>query len=324
MPFALARTLDSSASDNDNADVQRSFFTMNKCCMGFTSADLREKMTVDAALGRGGWTPFWERTLFAFFDSIDLNTADVEGAHASHAKLLVGSCGGGSGFSSFAAKSVNRQSSAQYESGVRRNKRADELRAYQPPAREESAPRGGGSSSGKHLLHYEVCKVRKCKVNDAAAHAETSHKWAALSEEQREAYNHRAKALRHSLLVQRAAPPDAPPPPAPPQHPALCADSPTSLNPLRASADTVSCQGDGTDFHRFKADAVRASLPILPHSPGSLVAQRRGSNKAIGGKIVPVSKAIDVLSQTFGSSLANAAANFDTAVCTVVNDSEDL
>lgn len=64
-----------------------------------------------AAPEPGAWSPFWGKLLLSMFDSIDVNTADVEGAHAAQQKLLAGSGGGGSGFCSFAAKCVNRSGS---------------------------------------------------------------------------------------------------------------------------------------------------------------------------------------------------------------------
>jgi hypothetical protein len=226
MPFLLARTLDDTLSDEARSETQRLFFSMRKCCLGFTGADLRERLTVDCVSGLGRWSPFWERTLWAWYDSMDLSTADVEGAHAAHSKLLVGSCGGGSGFTSFAAKATNRQSAAQYEAGVQRNRSADELRALRFAAPEVRKPRGGGSSSGKHLLHSEVCRHMKCQVINKDAREETTRRWSELTDHEKESYNHRAKALRISRLAASAIPQerDAPAPLPPP--PALARDGP--------------------------------------------------------------------------------------------------
>ena len=121
MPFTLATTIDPEATLEGRIAVQRDLFIKKRCCIGHTAADLREKLLPSDISCTGSWPDFWDRILFTVFDGIDLCISDVEGLHASQQKLIVGKAGGGCGFTSFCAKSVNRRASSQYETAVHRN-----------------------------------------------------------------------------------------------------------------------------------------------------------------------------------------------------------
>ena len=155
-------TVDKDADAAAKNAIQEDFFKKPVCCLGFTAAALRRSMGPTAVAGVGKWTDFWARALHSFYDAMDLSTGDVEALHAAQNKLVMGKSGGGSSFTTFSAKCVNRYSTTQHEVATQRS--VDKAAPGLPPVAPARPDARGGTTSGKHILHGEVADKQRSPV----------------------------------------------------------------------------------------------------------------------------------------------------------------
>ena len=156
------------------AEVQHEMQTLHECCLGFAATDLRDKMPDTAIARYGVWGPYWDKTTYEGVDTLDASTQSTEALHAAQQKLLLGGAGGGSGFISFTSKCTNRLASTEFPTGVMRN--SVHTSGSSQAMSDQVAPveKRGGTAAAYHVVHSEVCRELKTKVNDAGAHVETN------------------------------------------------------------------------------------------------------------------------------------------------------
>ena len=94
-PMAFARTLDPRTAAEVCLLWQRRFFRKFAYCVGFTMEDLRKVLRPVAMKLPRSWVLFWQKALFALWDTVDANTFSTERLHAAHQQLLPGDRGKG-------------------------------------------------------------------------------------------------------------------------------------------------------------------------------------------------------------------------------------
>ena len=192
-PLSAARTIDPEQTSENRCQVQDEVLHSPACCVGHTIRGIQGNITVDDVAPDGTWTEFWAQSFWSVFDALDCSTRALEALHAAQQKLLMGSSGGGAGFIDFAAKCVNRLSASLFGTGLMRNSSpVNALRGAKRPREIKHEPSRkelrGGTSSGKHVLHSEVCRKLRLASNNPAAHTSTAERWASIPEEKKGSY----------------------------------------------------------------------------------------------------------------------------------------
>ena len=89
-PYPLATTVDPEAPLSHRMCTMDCFFNAGKCCLGHTAGEIRGLVGLQDVRSEGVWSEFWHSCFESTFEAMDICTNDVEGLHASHAKLLEG------------------------------------------------------------------------------------------------------------------------------------------------------------------------------------------------------------------------------------------
>ena len=215
MEYLVGATVDSDQSLGFRREVQRNFFGKPDCCVGFTAADLRTRVTRKDVASQGCWKPFAHQAIYSIMDTMDLNTNSTESKHASHQKLCTEQ-GGGAGYITLCAKSINREASSQADLAADRNLATSGPRG--PKSRKRKASSLGqndnvGLKAGYHMLHGEVCRELALPASSRHAHRETRQRWDKLTAGAKNMYRTWASSRRSQIQADRSVPVPALPAP---------------------------------------------------------------------------------------------------------------